>query len=310
MAAQNYGLVIFAARESADVLRQTLDTAISAAHDFTTVDVLVNGNPQLAHDVVAGLGLYTGCLLRVWSIPLGDKANAWNQYIHHIWDGQSLAFFIDGYVRINHDAVTLLGSAVTSDSTALGGSGVPSCGRSAPAVRKTMLENGGMHGNFCCIKGSTIAEMRQRQIRLPLGLYRTDSLMGAIISYALHPGIHQWDRHRILVHPEVSWQTDDKHWWDTKEAVSYLKRHLRQARGELENKAVADHLAIRRQAPELLPVTARKLVLEWAHRCPNKVAEHFGVRPLVRWALHKFRTLPELSQAGIAPELIWSSTQV
>jgi hypothetical protein len=73
--------------------------------------------------------------LRIWSIPLGDKANAWNQYIHHLWAGQELVFFIDGYVRLNSDAIELLGGAVQSDPQALGGSGVPTVGRSARALR-------------------------------------------------------------------------------------------------------------------------------------------------------------------------------
>lgn len=270
-------VVIFACRESLSQLLQTLDAAKVSAASCAVIHVLVNGNQALASALAQELTQRQlsaakdegGPAIQVWSIPLGDKANAWNQYIHQIWAGEEIAFFVDGYVRLNPDAVDLLGHAVAANTQALAGTGVPTMGRSAKALRENMIVNTGYHGNFCCIKGHTIGQMRDKHIRLPVGLYRTDSLMGAILCYALDPSSHAWEDYRIDVHPSASWQFDPARWWRPSDVMAHFKRILRQARGKLDNIAFKDHLVKRQCASNQMPATAQALVLEWAGRFPR-----------------------------------------
>lgn len=313
----SWALVIFASREAPLALRRTIDAALIAARGLARIDVLVNGNAQLAADISRYFTEANGALIppvqsaavkapamRIWTIPLGDKANAWNQYIHQIWAGEELAFFVDGYVRLNPDAVQLLGSAVKSDELALGGSGVPTMGRSADALRQNLIVNTGFHGNFCCIKGHAMAQMRDARISLPVGLYRTDALMGAFLCYAMNPATHVWEDHRIWVHPTASWDVDLARWWRLRDLIGIFKRVVRQARGRLENKAIANHLAIRRQLPQQLPKTAKELVLEWARRCPADLQPIISRDPLARWALRDICTKPVAVHAGQAAILL------
>lgn len=311
----SWALVIFASRETVTTLRQTIDAALVSAGDLASIEVLVNGNPQLASDVAhhrqqtvspiepsAGSAC-AGPRIRIWSIPLGDKANAWNQYIHQIWSGEDLAFFVDGYVRLNADAVQLLGDGVTADDRALGGCGVPTVGRSAQALRNNLILNTGFHGNFCCIKGRVLAQMRDAGISLPIGLYRTDSLMGALLCYSLNPATHVWEDDRILVHPQASWQIDLARWWYPMDVIKFFKRVIRQTRGKLENAALANHLSIRRLPPQNLDATARELVLQWANRCPEELGAlqkwHLGVRLAVR--AYKKSSVFDMRSARILP---------
>jgi len=300
-----WGLAIFASRESVNVLSQTLQAARQAAPAGTQIDVLVNGNPALAQGLAHTLSATQS--LRVWSIPLADKANAWNQYIHQIWSGEEIAFFVDGYVRLNPDAVELLGNAVEANVQALGGTGVPTMGRSAKTLRENMIINTGFHGNFCCIKGDTLRQMRDQKVRLPVGLYRTDALMGAFLCYALDPRSHDWEDFRIHVHPTASWQIDPAKWWRARDMHAYLKRYFRQMRGKLENAAFADHLANRRCSPADLPTTAREMVLEWVEQCQDQVALFCKGRPLVRLALHQISRRSLMAPTNTMPELIWHS---
>ena len=308
-----WALVIFANRESLHQLRQTLAAAQTSASACAVIHVLVNGNPTLANAIAAELAqrqdskASTGLApaVKVWSIPLGDKANAWNQYIHQIWAGETLAFFIDGYVRLNPDAVGLLGSAVQANAQALGGTGVPTMGRSAKALRENMIINTGFHGNFCCIKGDTLGQMRDEKIRLPVGLYRTDGLMGALLCFGLDPGRHAWEDFRIHVHPTASWQIDPARWWRPQDVLAHLKRTFRQTRGKLENAAFADHLANRRCAPAALPDTAQAMVLEWVSRCPEDVARLAQGSWLMKPALAALRSASLPPAASLAPMLVW-----
>jgi hypothetical protein len=310
---QPWAVVIFACREPLPQLQQTLDAALLSAASCAVVHVLVNGNPSLAQALVTALAQQqttpasSGCspAIQVWSIPLGDKANAWNQYIHQLWAGEDIAFFIDGYVRLNPDAVQLLGHAMAANHQALGGTGVPTIGRSAKSIREDLIANTGYHGNFCCIKGDTIGSMRDKQIRLPVGLYRTDSLMGAILSYALDPANHAWEDARIHVHAEASWQVDVAQWWRIKDVLVYFKRYLRQIRGKLENAAFADHLVNRLCSPAALPATAQEMVLEWVHRCPRDFERLAQQHVLIRQVLKRFPSAQPDCASSLAPQRVW-----
>jgi len=305
------GLVFFVAREQCDVIHQTLKAALQATPDSKTIDILVNGNAKLALEIAQSLGsasaLDFGKGVRVWSIPVGDKANAWNQYIHHIWNGEPIAFFLDGYVKVNPDALALLGSAVLANERALGGSGVPMQGRSAATLSNIMMSQGGFHGNLCCIKGVVIQKMRDLGIRLPVGLYRTDSLMGAFLAFNLNPADNAWDKDRIYIHPHASWRVvpSNVSWWA--KMRGQWNRLLRQKRGDLENAAYREHLAVRKLPPASLPDRAREMVLQWLTECPEDAAKLLKGGVLRRRAVDQIKGQQSLGSAKLLPELIWDN---
>ena len=299
IAPAHWTLVVFASRESLDLLLQTLMAAQIAATGTATIDVLVNGNHPLAAalaDHLASPAFTQQALpIRVWDIALGDKANAWNQYIHQIWTGESIAFFIDGYVRLNPDSIKLLGKAIDDQAEVLGGTGVPNGAMDSSAAHAHVPENG-FHGNFCCIKGAALEQIRRRKILLPTGLYRVDSLMGALLTLGLDPANNVWVGSRIYVHPAASWQTDSKRWWRMRDIRAQVKRIIRQSRGDLENLAIKDHLRIRKQQPELMLPTAAELIIDWVHRCPSQANKVLRYNPLAR------RALAELQRSAGKPK--------
>lgn len=304
---REWGIAVFANRESLSTICATLEATALAAGSRARIDVLVNGNPQLVAELTAYLGsrptAFEKAALRIWSIPLGDKANAWSQYVQRIWSGEDVAFFVDGYARPNADAIELLGTAMMRDDTVQGGTGLPSMGRSAAALRKEFAEDGGFHGNLCGMKGSFLARMRACGFAIPRGLYRTDSLMGAVLSYDLDPAINLWDEGRILVHTDVTWQTEHKHWWRWRDVKAHFKRMVRQARGEIEKRAIRDHLTFRRQRPETLLPTAHALILDWAQRCPDDYRAQMNCNPLAWLAMRQLRREASLPQLATEPEL-------
>lgn len=273
-------LAIFLGRESLETSSRTLSLALQAVPEDTTIELLVNGNPALANALVAFLqqqgGEYLPSRVRVWNIALGDKANAWNIYIQYIWAGETLAFFIDGYIRLFPDSLRSLVRALEARPSALGGTGVPSVGRSSGALRSEMLAHGGFHGNLCCIRGAVIAELRRRNVRIPLGLYRVDSLMGAILAFGLNPADNAWEMSRIVVAGDSSWDLDMKSLWRWDDWVGKRKQLERQFRGEIENAAVKFFFTVLKLQPEKLPADVRALVEGW------KVVDQTGFQRFVR----------------------------
>lgn len=206
-------VAIFSSRESVSVLKSCIDATLKASCGAEiTIDILINGNRKLADDISQCQINESDAVLRVWFISLGDKAHAWNEYVRHIWQESDVAYFIDGYVLLNSDTLLLINQSLNVDCFALGASGVPSWGQSAQYLRKKMLAEGGIHGNCFAIRGSILQRMKENNFHLPIGIYRTDPLIGAVLSFNLDPVQNSWDPRRIHVHPNATWRINPAKW--------------------------------------------------------------------------------------------------
>lgn len=305
-------IAVFAARETLESLLETIQYSLAAALPNSVVDILVNGNESLAKALVGTLKRSEAIRcertsVRVWNIKQGDKAHAWNQYIHYIWPESAAAFFVDGYVRLKSDAVQLLSDRMAISPDALGGTGVPSVGRSAAGLRDEILQQGGIHGNFCSVTKVAMTLLKTRGFALPLGLYRTDATFGAVLSFGLDPAVNQWSPKKFIVAaPDATWMTDEKLWWRLADWKGFYKRKLRQAQGEFENAAIRDHFAVRKQGFTTLPSTVNELVLEWIGRCPGEARTIMMRNPLSGIALRRLRRPTDWSLASLAPQLLAS----
>ena len=313
-------VVIFASRETPEVLRQTISAAsVASEHALAAdtvsvqcavIDVLVNGNPTLAeaaaqHTKAICVNVTSALRLRVWHLALADKAHAWNQYVEAIWPGSGLAFFVDGYVRLWPATIARLAQRVGTSSMALAGSGVPTVGRSVAAETRAMLAEGGIHGNCFCITAATLQQMKRAGFRLPLGLYRGDAMIGAVLAYRLDPAQHAWDlKNAVLVEPKASWDMQGMRYWRLADWHALWRRRGRQAQGRLENLAMRDHLSIRRLPVRALPRTVAELVLDWAQRHPEEAAKACRSDRRVAQALGGFQTPRDWHAAELAPALV------
>jgi hypothetical protein len=305
-----WSIAVFAARESLDTLKACIRAAVNASkNEDVVIDVLVNGNRALAEQTAqlpdfAGEG-HENVVVRVWFISTGDKAHTWNEYVHRIWQG-GMAYFIDGYAEVREDALSFIEAGLNDVPNALGATGVPTSGRSAAALRQLMLKEGGIHGNLYAIRGTVMSTLRERGFRLPLGLYRTDSLIGAVLVYQLDPSQNTWDTKRMFVHPQATWHVQQTGMWKPKDIWGQCKRKLRQAQGILENRAVRQHLAVEKRLPETLPHTISELVGKWIAACPQDARHIFLKHPITLYAARKLRQPRDWSDTNILPILLSS----
>ena len=265
-------LAVVASRESFIAITNTLSCAIKAVPEGSRIDVLINGNKDLAdqtyHWATRSIPHKTRHL-QIWNIPVGDKGNAWNQHIHAIWQRDMDAIYIDGYVRVTKDAISALSRTLAYNASSLGTSGLPTIGASAAKLRRQMQIEGGFHGNLCSIKSAALEQIRNRNIRIPLGIYRVDGLMGAFLSFGLDSSMHTWDPFRFIpLTAEASWVCDKKKWFHVRSLVAWKNRRERQARGDIENAAIKYHLTELKCLPEALPTNIRSLVSAWSDLRP------------------------------------------
>lgn len=311
MSVQLRSIAIIASREDIATLKNCIASVVRACKDQPAViDVLVNGNAPLAHELAkAGLASSDTCTLRLWSIKQGDKAHAWNEYVHRIWPGTGDAFFLDGYVEVDVDALDALHEALLASPSAWGGTGIPTSGRSAAQLRDSMLREGGFHGNLNVLRAYVMHKLKESAFRLPLGLYRTDSLTGALLMFGLDPAAQQWDKQRVVVVPGAVWKVRDLGRLTYKNIAAHFKRVLRQAQGELENRAVREHLAVQRLPPNQLAPTSQALVNGWIAAQPSQARQLFRKRPLCAYAAWRLRAPRDWSAATVAPVMVANITR-
>jgi hypothetical protein len=308
-------VAIFTAREQAGELLTTINSIIEASREPTVIDIMVNGNPELASGITELIRKIpisgSTPLLRVWSIPLAGKAHAWNQYVHLVWPGQKgPAFFVDGYARVDSDGLQLLAAALSKPTELLAAGGVPVSGRTATRLRESTLREGGLHGAFFALKSGVMNEFRDRDFCLPLGLYGFDSLLGAVLAFGIDPSRNQWDVKRfIFLHPDVGFTIDQKKWWRYSVVKTQIRRILNNALRVLVVEATKNFLAQRKRPPEDLPRTVEDFVLSWVRDYPNEARKTLWRSPLCRLALKKLRQPRDWSAAQHLPMLIHSSRQ-
>jgi hypothetical protein len=308
-----WSVAVLASREQPTELLATIDTILESAEKQTVIDIMVNGNPDLATKISKLIAQQVdinehSSVIRVWSLLLGDKANTWNQYLHRVWSGSGIAFFVDGYCRLSPNALRLLEEGMLSAPNSLAGTSVPTTGRSATRWREAVLNEGGLVGGFFAFKESVMKELRAKNFNLPLGLYGYDATLGAVIAFGLDPAKNQWkSKERIFAHPAVTWITNDKKWWRPSDVKSHISRTLKSGLRVLVGQAVRDFFELRKLPPEQLPRTTEEFVLNWVKNNPIEARKTQWRSPLGYLALRKLRKARDWSAAEIPPTLVYSS---
>ncbi|HET7751001.1 MAG TPA: hypothetical protein VFK81_16550 [Terriglobales bacterium] len=307
---RTWSVAIFASRENSATLCSAVQAAVVAAAGVPAcVDVLVNGNEQLALETaerLPRLRLEPGgsTAIRVWHIIVADKAHAWNEYLHELWPDSEVAFFVDGYAQVRPDAFALLSEGLTNNPNVLAASGVPSMGRSARLMRRSAQQGAAGHGNLHALRGEVCRQLRERGFRLPLGVYWTDGIVLGVVCFGLDPVRNEWDQSRILAHLQATWWFRPLAWWRLRDLWAHGKRMMRQARGRLENLAIREHLHLQRNPAESLPRTASELVQRWLEASPSRARRIFLRQPLCFFAARNLRRPRDWSQTALPPRLL------
>lgn len=304
-----WSMAIFAAREQVDELMATVQAIAQAAVQPTCIDLMVNGNPALVRAAAQAVDAAPlpgpGHLVRVWSVALGGKAHAWNQYVHQVWPGSDLAFFSDGYVLPQAQTMSRIAALLAASPDALAGTGMPLTGGTAQAMQQRALEEGALHGNFFALKRSTMEGFRTSGFRLPLGLYGFDTLLGGVLGFGADPARHGWDpRRRIASAADIAWFTREKHWWDITDVRTQFNRIQNNALRQLVRASTKHYLARQKLPPAQLPRTIEDFVFTWATERPDELRATLWRSPLSRLALKKLQQPRDWSRATVAPELV------
>ena len=228
------GVVVFTRNE--DGLSECIESILASEGSFVSrIYIVANGSSgSFVHEARRIKGQFGG-ILRVFEIPLGDKSHAWNQYVYSVNEDHAFHVFVDAYVRVKPDAIPLLVRALERNARAVAATGVPSMGRQAAALAAEMNLRGGLHGSLHVLRGSFIKRIRAAGIRLPIGLYRGDGLIGSMAMHDLEPLEKPFDKTLIEVVGNAGWEFNPLNPFNASDIKRYWRRRIRQARGRYEN---------------------------------------------------------------------------
>jgi glycosyltransferase involved in cell wall biosynthesis len=269
---ERFPVMVLAYNEEAQI-GGCLDS-IFAANPGMSFDVYVmaNGCTDRTEDIVRNYAK-TRPEVRLVSIKMGDKCNAWNVFIHETvpqeCPGREVYFFMDGDARSGPSALANLAKALREDAHAHAASAPPGSGRNKAKDWDDLVSNRALVANLYALRGSFVDRLKNEQVRLPLKLEGDDGLLGALVKWDLQPGKSQWDDTRIHPCTDAWFEFDPVPMMNVSEWKKYWRRLIRYGRRRYEFQLLGKRL--RKMGIAGLPENiqeiygdADSLSMEWA----------------------------------------------
>lgn len=269
-------IAVFAHDEASGIV-QCLDSLYRGApHRPFEVHVLANGCTDGTEALVAAYARARP-EVRLHSIPVGDKSNAWNVYIHELSPDAAVHCFVDGDVRVAPGSIAALAETLAPAPHANAAAGLPAAGRSAAAFAREVRESHALPGNLYALSARFVQRLRGAGVRLPVGLIGDDSWVGALALMDLDPAAG-WRKDRVLVCEDARFAFDSLRWHRIADARLYWRRRIRYGLRRWQTVMLRAH--IEQHGIASLPADVRELYREHAHLCR---LEWHGMDTLFLW---------------------------
>lgn len=260
-------IAVFAHNEERFILNCLQSLPAAGCGPDIPVYVLINGCTDRSAEVVENYAR-THKNIKPVVIQKGDKANAWNVFVHEYAPLDGAVIFMDGDVRTESHAIERLLVALDANPFALLASAVPGSGRNRAEQVRDVIQNRGVQGNLYAVRTDFLRRVRERGVRMPVGFVREDGLVGALVAWDLDPRNIKWDSQRIVPVAESRFLFDPIPLFSWRGLRTYWRRRIRYSVGHFENRMIREIL--RRDGAEKMPATVQQL-----YRC--------SARPTLTW---------------------------
>lgn len=184
--------------------------------------------------------------VRLMSIALGDKCNAWNVFVHEVvpaqCPGRAVYFFMDGDARATPGSFSAMARALQGEPHAHAASAVPVSGRNVERDRREILEEHGLVANLYALRGEFVQRLRAGKVRIPLKLEGDDGLIGALVKWDLDPQRNEFDNRRIVPCADAGFAFESMSLARPADWKMYWKRAVRYGRRRYEFKLLGPRI--------------------------------------------------------------------
>lgn len=230
-------VAVFAHNEERNIARSV--GAILAEGVGARVHILANGCSDRTVELTRSL-FSDNARVIVHDIPIGDKSNAWNLFVHEYADTAELYVFSDGDCEVCPGSLAALVNTASLNSAANAISALPRSGRKREHYAAEMTKNRDLAGNLYALTGQFVKRIREQGLRLPVGLVGDDSIVGAWAKMDL-VGPDSWDDEKIAVSAEAGFTFDSVFPLSIRELRTFVRRLERYARRGYEIQMLQEH---------------------------------------------------------------------
>jgi hypothetical protein len=281
----DFDIAVFAVNEAAAIAACIASIDRDCAGRSAHISVLLNGTTDNTIELLQSTRL-AHASMTVYRFPIADKANAINYYLYELRHAAAVHFCIDAYARIGKGSFRAMAAAFATQPQVHIASALPVSGRSARVTAANIMKGGAVNGNLYAVRPDFIERLVAARYRLPLQIYRTDPLLGAMAAHDLDSINKPWDDTRLIGVAEASFAITPLSIFRLRDIRRQYNREIRQARGRMENEAIKAIAYTTGFAA--LPDNANDMIKEWlksAKPSPRSMREAY----FTRRALHQLR---------------------
>lgn len=306
-AAWDWQVGVFGRNEASRIGQCIASIARAARGQRVLATVLLNGTTDDSAAVALRAAGACALPVEIYRIGRADKSNAINRFFHDLRAPAGGYCCVDAYVVIGPDSLSGLARALARRPEARIATGIALNGRSMSiATEKTLTVGGVAHGQLYAPRSDFIDRLTARGLRLPLGLYRGDGLLGSMAAHDLDPLAHAWENRRVAGVGEATYEIASLSPFRPQDVRRHLRRSVNQMRGRLESAAIQE--IIYKHGYAALPERADDMIRAFlaAHGPPPTPLRH---RLFMAAALRHVRGAGPSDPAGLIPALVASAGQ-
>ena len=225
----------------------------------TLITLIVNGSSDDSAALALEAAKKRGIPLAVYTIAHGDKANAINRFFHGLREPARYYFFIDAYARIGPRSLAVMETLLAERPDAVAATGVAANGRTMVLdTERTLTQGSRLHGQLHALRADFVDRLVARGLRLPIGLYYGDGLVGSMALHDLDPLRNAWEEKRIAHSADATYEIPVLSPFRLRDLKRQFQRKVRQMRGRLQNLAIKS--VVYKHGYEGLPKNADDMV--------------------------------------------------
>jgi hypothetical protein len=298
----DWNVAVFCRNERSSVVDCIASIADASRDRRALITLIVNGSSDDSAALAQGVAERRGIPIAIFAIAHADKSNAINQFCHRLREPARYYFFIDAYAKIGLGSMAVMEALLVQRPDATAATGVAANGRTMK-LDAPRASGGGdrLHGQLHVLRAEFVDRLVARNLRLPIGLYRGDGLVGSMVSHDLDPVRHDWEPKRIAGSAEATFEIPMLSMFRPRDLIRQYHRKVRQMRGRMENLAIRG--IIYQNGYEGLPEFADDLVKDWLSR-KARPAVSLPDRPFLALAVRQIKAARPLDRASLEPVLL------
>lgn len=230
----SYSIVMFAHNEQNNIATSVQSIFENSDQYLEQLVVIANGCSDRTVEIIVELKkIYQK--LKLVELVVGDKCNAWNEYVHHLSMDSEVHFFVDADVRFTKNAFPQMFKMLCSASSATAIAGLPFSGRNIEKY-KDMVTNGWcLFGNCYGVKLEFIQLAKDKGFKLPIGLGWIDSAITKVI-YKDIDNTKKPLRGKVIFDENSGYEFDSLSIFKLSDIQLYFNRIVRYRLGKLQEK--------------------------------------------------------------------------